>query len=148
MVVGVGAASTFAVRMTRGAGVSESGAPIQRTTSPFEYVCVAGKTSVVLVGRHLRAEAELVELAGGDLAALPGHGVDPLRHGSPSSFVTGLASFTVVTVLVQPGFGWKLDEREIRGQLHHDLRRVRIRRLVRDAEGEAGEAVRRHRVRD
>ena len=27
---------TFAVSVTRGAGVSASGAPIQRTTSPFE----------------------------------------------------------------------------------------------------------------
>ncbi len=34
---------------------------------------------------------------------------------SPSSFVTGLASFTIVTLRFQPGFGWKLTKLTLAG---------------------------------
>ena len=94
-----------AVSVTRGAGVSASASPIQWTTSPFEYVCVAGKTSVFGVSGTFALSPNSSNSPG---AILPPSQVTVSIRSvtvSPSSFVIGFASFTIVTVRFQPGFG-------------------------------------------
>ena len=86
--------------------MSASAAPIQWTTSPFEYVCTAGKTSVCpAVSGTFALRPNSSNSPGAILP--PSQVTVPIRSVtvSPSSFVIGFASFTIVSVRVQPGFG-------------------------------------------
>src|SRR5215207_3451162 len=61
-----------AASFTRGAGCSESGEPIQRTTSPLLYVCTALNVNrrACLV-RHGQREPKVLELTRPDVSELP-----------------------------------------------------------------------------
>ena len=60
------------------------------------------------------------------------------------SIVSGGSSFAVVIVRFQPGFGWKLDRDDVLRDLHRELDRIGALLLVRHADRQAREAVRRH----
>jgi hypothetical protein len=126
------------VTVTIGAGVSESGVPIQRTISPLEYVCSALKVS-------LSPGLPGIWTEGGKSLNWPGailpSGPWPVNviqrtcsSTGPSSVWTGVASFCVVTLAVHPGAGLVGDRDEARGQLHVDLDGRGVVALVRDAD--------------